>query len=49
MNPKRVVFAEGTHPTMLEAAVKAKAEGICHPVLLGNEDQIRHMAEEMDL
>ena len=49
MNPKRVVFAEGTHPTMLEAAVKAKAEGICHPVLLGNEDQIRRMAEEMDL
>lgn len=23
-NPKRVVFAEGTHPTMLQAAVRAR-------------------------
>lgn len=49
LNPKRVVFAEGTHPNMLEAAIKAKEEGICHPVLLGNDVQIRRMAEEMDL
>ena len=48
-NPKRVVFAEGTHPTMLEAAVRAKEEGICHPILLGNDEQIKRMAEEMDL
>ena len=47
--PNRVVFAEGTHPTMLEAAIKAKAEGICHPILLGNDVQIRNMAREMDL
>ena len=40
-NPKRVVFAEGTHPTMLEAAVRAKEEGICFPILLGNDVQIR--------
>ena len=49
LSPKRVVFAEGTHPTMLEAAIKAKAEGICHPILLGNDVQIRNMAREMDL
>ena len=49
LSPKRVVFAEGTHPTMLEAAIKAKAEGICHPILLGNDVQIRRMASEMDL
>ncbi|MGN1244848.1 MAG: phosphate acyltransferase, partial [Alloprevotella sp.] len=48
-NPKRVVFAEGTHPTMLEAAVRAKEEGICFPILLGNDEQIKRMAEEMDL
>ena len=48
-NPKRVVFAEGTHPTMLEAAIRAKGEGICHPILLGNDIQIRKMAEEMHL
>lgn len=48
-NPKRVVFAEGTHPTMLEAAVRAKEEGICFPILLGNDVQIRKQAEELDL
>ena len=48
-NPKRVVFAEGTHPTMLEAAVRAKEEGICFPILLGNDVQIRKEAEELDL
>ncbi len=49
LNPKRVVFAEGTHPTMLEAAIRAKEEGICKPVLLGNDVQIRKMADEMKL
>ncbi|MBR2862349.1 MAG: NADP-dependent malic enzyme [Bacteroidaceae bacterium] len=49
LNPKRVVFAEGTHPKMLEAAIRAKGEGICHPILLGNDEQIRSMAKEMDL
>jgi malate dehydrogenase (oxaloacetate-decarboxylating)(NADP+) len=49
LNPKRVVFAEGTHPKMLEAAIRAKGEGICHPILLGNDVQIRRMAQEMDL
>ena len=49
LSPRRVVFAEGTHPTMLEAAIRAKEEGICHPVLLGNDVQIRNMAEDMKL
>ena len=49
LSPRRVVFAEGTHPTMLEAAIRAKEEGICHPILLGNDVQIRKMAEEMKL
>ena len=49
LNPKRVVFAEGTHPKMLEAAIRTKGEGICHPILLGNDVQIRRMAQEMDL
>lgn len=47
--PKRVVFAEGSHPTMLEAAIRAKEEGICTPILLGNDEQICRMANEMDL
>ncbi len=48
-NPKRVVYAEGTHPTMLEAAVRAKEEGICFPVLLGNEVQIKKTADDLKL
>lgn len=48
-NPQRVVFAEGLHPNMLRAAVEAKAEGICHPILLGNEERIEKLAKELDL
>ena len=48
-NPQRVVFAEGIHPTMLKAAVEAKAEGICHPILLGNDERIEKLAKELDL
>ena len=45
-HPQRVVFAEAVHPTMLKAAVQAKAEGICHPILLGNDEVIAKMAKE---
>ncbi|GAE85164.1 NADP-dependent malic enzyme [Bacteroides reticulotermitis] len=48
-NPQRVVFAEGIHPNMLKAAVEAKSEGICHPILLGNEERIEKLAKEMEL
>ena len=48
-NPQRVVFAEGGHPNMLKAAVEAKAEGICYPILLGNEERIEKLAKELDL
>ena len=47
--PQRVVFAEGTHPNMLKAAVEAKAESICNPILLGNEERIAKLAKELDL
>ncbi len=49
LSPKRVVFAEGTHPTMLEAAIRAKEEGICHPILLGNDELICKMAADLKL
>ncbi len=48
-DPKKVVFAEGGHPNMLKAAVEAKNEGICHPILLGNEERIEKLAKEYDL
>ena len=47
--PQRVVFAEGIHPTMLKAAVEAKAEGICHPILLGNDEAITKLAKDLEL
>lgn len=48
-DPQRVVFAEGGHPNMLKAAVEAKSEGICHPILLGNDERIEKLAKELDL
>jgi len=48
-NPQRVVFAEGIHPNMLKAAVEAKNEGICHPILLGNKEGIKSLAKELNL
>ena len=48
-HPQRVVFAEAIHPTMLKAAVQAKAEGICNPVLLGNDEVITKLAQSLDL
>ena len=48
-DPQRVVFAEGIHPTMLKAAVEAKSEGICYPILLGNDEAITKLAKELEL
>lgn len=48
-NPKRVVFAEANHINMLKAAVEAKAEGICIPILLGEEDALRKIAAEENI
>ena len=48
-HPQRVVFAEGLHPTMIKAAVQAKNEGLCMPILLGNAEMIQKKAEELDL
>jgi len=48
-NPRRVVFAEGSHPNMLKAAVEAYQEGICQPILLGNEERIVKLAVSLDL
>ena len=48
-NPKRVVFAEANHVTMLKAAAEAKAEGICFPILLGNEERLAKIAAEENI
>jgi len=48
-NPKRVVFSESNHKNMIKAAESALAEGICHPILLGNEEKIASIAAENDI
>ena len=49
LHPQRVVFAEGGNPTMLKAAVQAKTEGICEPILLGNPDRLNRVATRLKL
>lgn len=44
--PKRVVFSETNHLNMLKAAETAYAEGICFPILLGNEEKIANVARD---
>ena len=48
-NPKRVVYAEANHVNMLKAAAEAKAEGICFPILLGNEERLAKIAAEENI
>ena len=48
-HPQRIVFAEGAHPTMMKAAVQAKQEGICFPILLGNQDRLNRLASRLKL
>jgi len=45
-NPKRIVFAEADNPKVLKAAQIVFDEGIGFPILLGNEEKIRKIAEE---
>lgn len=49
LHPQRVVFAEGGHPSMMKAAVQARLEGICYPVLLGNPDRLQRLAQRLKL
>ena len=48
-NPKRVVFAEANTDNMLKAAIMARNEGICKPILLGNEEMIEKRAKRLGL
>lgn len=46
---KRVVFGEGNTDNMLRAASAALADGLCRPVVLGNEEMIRKRADRLGL
>ena len=43
-SPNGVVFAEANHANMLKAAETAMRDGICHPILLGNDELIGKLA-----
>ncbi len=46
-DPKRIILPDGEHPVIMRAAHQVAAEGIAQPILLGNEKQIRELAEEI--
>jgi malate dehydrogenase (oxaloacetate-decarboxylating)(NADP+) len=46
---KRIVFAEGHHPKIQQAAAILREEAICEPVLLGPVAAIRKSIEELHL
>ena len=48
-DPKRVVICEGNTDNMLRAAVRCAAQGICRPVVLGNEEMIEKRADRLGL
>jgi len=45
-NPKRVVFAEAENQKILKTAQLVQDEGIAFPILLGNAEKIKQIAEE---
>lgn len=45
-NPKRVVFAEAENQKILKTAQLAAEEGIAFPILIGNVEKIRALAEQ---
>ncbi|HCH63133.1 MAG TPA: NADP-dependent malic enzyme, partial [Deltaproteobacteria bacterium] len=49
MNPARIVFPDGTNPKVLRASQILVDEGICRPVLLGEEWKIYKRAEHHNL
>lgn len=48
-NPKRIVFPEGDHEKILRATQIIRDEQIATPILLGDSEVIRRMADELDV
>ncbi|NVO03819.1 MAG: NADP-dependent malic enzyme [Bacteroidetes bacterium] len=43
LDPKRIIFAEGTNLKVLKAAYEVLQEGIAKPILLGNPEKIKQV------
>ncbi len=48
-NPKRVIFAEGEEPRVLQAVQVAVDEGLAHPILIGRTDLIAARIDKLGL
>ena len=48
-NPRRIVFPEGTNPKVLRAAQILVDEGICKPILVGEEWKIQNRAQNHNI
>jgi len=48
-DPKVILFADANNFKVLKAVQAVLNEGIAHPVLLGNEDEIRRLAQENNI
>ncbi len=46
---KRIVFPEGDHEKVLRAAAQLAEQKICYPILLGPEERIHRMVDELGL
>ena len=47
--PRRIVYAEGEHPYILQAAQQVATEGLARPILVGNGDNIRRWISHLGL
>jgi len=47
--PRRIVFCEGNHINMIKAALIAKSEGICTPILIANRERLNKIAKDNNL
>ena len=47
--PKRVVLAEGSDEKMIRAAYQITEQGVAHPVLIGDRDDIRRTRDDLGL
>jgi len=47
--PKRIVLPEGRHPVIIRAAHQVVREGIAHPLLLGEPEEIRSVAADLHI
>lgn len=48
-SPKRIVFPEGNSRRILRAAHIVASDGIGHPIVLGNPEEIKQVAKENDV